>query len=202
MSVYSDKYTWLPLLLVLLFIFFYKVPWKEGLLLIVCSILLGFLCDFVSSEYIKPFFGRLRPSHHPDFKDMVDVVLGRRGGSFGFISNHAANGFGIAVLTSLLFRYWPFTITIYSWVIVTCYSRIYLGVHFITDIVGGFVWGTIAGLVVYGLYYLFRWKVFHIPRNQLSQPVLSPQKAQISILAILLTVVYITIRGLFFQITA
>lgn len=200
MSIYSDKFTWIPLSLILLGVLLYKVEWRKIALFVFCGILIGLLCDMVPAELIKPFFGRLRPSHHPDFKDIVDVVLERRGGRFGFISNHAANGFGIAIFTSLLFKYRYYTITVYSWAIITAYSRIYLGVHFITDILGGFIWGTIVGILVYYLYIFFRKKILNQSPEELSKPLLSKTKAHIVMFGIFLTVIYAIIRGLFFQI--
>lgn len=201
MYLYSDKMTWLPLGIVFAILIFYKTQKKEAFLLVVCAVIIGMLCDFVPAEYIKPFFARLRPSHHPDFKDIVCIVLDKRGGSHGFISNHAANGFGIAIFTSLLFRYRYFTATIYMWVLITSYSRIYLGVHFITDILGGLVWGTLCGYLVYVLYQLFRQKVFKIEKERLPEPILSNEKAQILIGVIFLTILYIVIRGFFFRIS-
>lgn len=200
MYIYSDKFTWLPLAILFLGVLLYKVAWKEAVLFILCGVLIGLLCDMIPAEFIKPFFARYRPSHHPDFQDVVNLVLDKRGGRFGFISNHAANGFGIAVFTSLLFKYRYYTITIYSWVIVTAYSRIYLGVHFITDVLGGFLWGTIIGLLVYFLYNYIRKRVLKVSEDELGKPLLSHTKGHIMMGSILLTVIYIVIRGLFFPI--
>lgn len=200
MYIYSDKFTWIFLGSLFLTILILKVQWKQVLLLIFCGVLLALLCDMVSAELIKPFFARLRPSHHPDFKDLVDLVNDRRGGRFGFISNHAANGFGIALFTSLLFRYRYYTLTIYTWVLITAYSRIYLGVHFITDIIGGFIWGTLAGGSVYFLYLYIRRRFFRIPQEQLVQSPLTINSIHLLMSGILLTVIYIIVCALFFPI--
>lgn len=200
MSIYSDKYTWIPLAIVFLGILIYKVEWRQLGLFLLCALLIGLLCDMVPAEFIKPFFARLRPSHHPDFKDIVNVVLERRGGRFGFISNHAANGFGIAIFTSLLFKYRYYTLTIYTWVLITAYSRIYLGVHFITDIIGGCIWGTLIGLFVYYFYIFMHIKVLKLPKEEAVKPRLSRDKAHLVMAGILLTVIYAVMRGLFFQI--
>lgn len=201
MSVYSDKITWIPLALIFLGVLLYKTGWKQFGLFLICGLIIGLMCDMVAADLIKPFFARLRPSYHEDFKDVVTVVLERRGGRFGFISNHAANGFGIAIFTSLLFKYRYYTLAIYSWVIVTCYSRIYLGVHFITDIIGGFIWGTAVGFSVYLLYaYLYK-RTFKVSLSDLQKPILSKAKAHLVMIGILLTVVYAVVRGLFFPIS-
>lgn len=152
MWIYSGKLIWLPLVLVCLFAFVYKIKWQEWLLLIIAAILVGALCDQLSASVIKPIFERYRPSRHPDFKDYVTLVNGYTGGRFGFVSAHAANGFGVAMLSSLLFKYRYFTITIFTWALITCYSRIYLGVHFISDIIGGMFVGIFSALLVYYSY--------------------------------------------------
>lgn len=200
MYVFSDKATWLLISIVLFLTIIYKLKLKEVILLLFCAFLLGMLCDRLPAELIKPFFARLRPTHHPDYKDIVDIVRNTRGGQFGFISIHVANGFGIAVLTSLLFRYKPYTFVVFLWAFITAYSRVYLGMHFISDVIGGIIWGTFAGLLVYCFYQLFRYKVFKIPSDELMKPILTQQKAQVLIGMFFLTLIYVIIAGFFPQI--
>lgn len=196
MYIYSDKNTWIPLAILLAIVLLYKANWKNAVLFIICGIGIGILCDLVSAELIKPFFARLRPTHHPDFKELVDIVNNHRGGQFGFISNHAANGFGIAIFASLLFRYRYYTLAVYTWVLITAYSRIYLGVHFITDVIGGFIWGTLAGIAVYFLYIYIRYKIDDVSKKDLMKPMLSRRRARVLILGIAVTLVFIVVYAL------
>lgn len=200
MYVYSDRATWFPICIVLFITILYKLKWKEVLLLLCAAFLLGMLCDKLPAELIKPFFERLRPTHHPDFKDIVNIVRDTRGGRFGFISIHVANGFGIAAFTSLLFRYKPFTIIVYLWALITAYSRVYLGVHFITDIIGGMLWGTISAYLVYFLYNYCRATFLKVPKEELSKSILSHRKAHILIAMFFITVIYAVVCGFFPQI--
>lgn len=193
MTIYSGRLIWLPLLIATLIVFIYKMKWKEAVILILCSVLVGVLCDQISSTFIKPFFERYRPTHHPDFKDLVSIVNGYRGGRFGFISSHAANGFGIVTFTSLLFRYRFYTITMILWALMTCYSRIYLGVHFITDILGGMFVGILVGFLCYYIYLTARRYILKVPKSEIRVPILSLRKAQVLMVTILLTVVSITV---------
>lgn len=152
MWLYSGKSVWLPLAIFILFVLLYKRSWKESLLILLAIVLTITLCDQFASHICKPIFTRFRPTHHPDFMDQVKVVFGYRGGLYGFISSHAANAFGFATLLMLIMRDRFLSFTLLFWATVTSYSRIYLGVHFISDIVPGILSGLFFGYVVYHLY--------------------------------------------------
>ena len=188
MWIYSGKIVWVPLVITALIVFIYKKPWKQALLFVLCFVLLATLCDQISASIIKPFFERLRPTHHPDFEKLVLVVNDYRGGRFGFISAHSANGFGVATFLSLVFRYRAFTITIFSWATLTAYSRIYLGVHFITDVLGGMLLGFAVGFLVYYIFQFGRKKILNLPVSEVNLPAYNHNVAKILMLAILVLV--------------
>lgn len=161
----SGRFVWIPLLLFILFVFFYKTPRKEAILTTVFFILLFVACDQISSGFFKPFFERFRPTHHPDFKDVVDIVNGYRGGRFGFISGHATNSFGLAVFLSLIFKNRWLTSLLLFWAVLNSYSRIYLGVHFISDIVAGMLVGILVAFVLYEIYLWVHFRLFTVPNR-------------------------------------
>ena len=152
MWLYSGKAVWLPLAFFILVVLLYKKKWRESILILLAIVLVITLCDQFASHVCKPIFTRFRPTHHPDFMDQVKTVFDYRGGRYGFISSHAANAFGFATFMSLLFRYRLFTWTIFLWAALTAYTRVYLGVHFISDIVPGAIAGVFFGWLVYWLY--------------------------------------------------
>jgi undecaprenyl-diphosphatase len=149
--LYSCMWTWIPFYLCFLFVFVYKKHWKEIVWILLSVALLVLLCDQISSGFFKPLFHRFRPTHHPDFSDSVKTVLNYRGGKYGFISGHAANAFGFATFMAGLFKNKLLTCILFLFAIINAYSRVYLGVHFISDIVAGALVGIIIGYSVYQL---------------------------------------------------
>jgi len=103
---------------------------------------------------------RFRPCHHPGLKDLLHLADGC-GGKFGFVSSHAANTMGLAVLVSLILKNRAITVSMLAFALVNGYSRIYLGKHFVFDVIGGFLLGALIAYGVYrGLHYVI--KRFHI----------------------------------------
>ena len=151
MWVYTGKYIWIPLILSFVWVYFRK-NWKDALWTILMMILVVTVCDQFASTICKPYFARFRPAQDPDFSQFVTIANGYRGGKFGFISSHAANAAGLVTFTALLFRNKLYTITAIIWALLTCYSRMYLGVHYPGDILAGSVWGILTG---WGGYYLY-----------------------------------------------
>ena len=52
-----------------------------------------------------------------------------------------------------------------TWAILSSYARVYLGVHFISDIVAGLFFGALIGLLVYRIYVFSRTKLLKTPFN-------------------------------------
>ena len=164
----TGKVIWAPMLLFLAVMFFYRAPVRIAILTVVSVAIIFTLCDQISSSIFKDFFQRPRPTHHPDFMEFVDTVKGYRSRGYSFISGHATNSFGIAVFLSLVFRSKWMTIPLLVWALLNSYSRVYLGVHFITDILGGMVVGTIIAFAIYSLYCFVRKHISSMHSNSIS----------------------------------
>lgn len=146
---------WSSLLLVLALIWILLHQNRRHALLVLAMIAIAILiADQVSSGLIKHLVERLRPTHDPSLGDAVHIVNGYRGGMYGFVSSHAANSFAVATFIALLMRHRLVTCSLFAWAALQCYSRVYLGVHYPGDILGGIVVGVLAGVVVS---YLMRW---------------------------------------------
>lgn len=190
MWIFTGKVVWLPLAVLILLVLVYKKNWRESLLILLAIVLVVTLCDQFASHICKPLFTRFRPTHHPDFMEQVKTVFDYRGGLYGFISSHAANAFGFATLMALVMKDRLFGWTIFLWATLTAYTRIYLGVHFISDVVAGAIAGVFFGYVVYRLYAFVRLK--WLPASIEEDPVpYSKKRIHLIVYAICATVLFI-----------
>ncbi len=196
MWLYSGRIVWLPLAFFIIVVLVYKKDWRESVLILLSIVLVVTLCDQFASHLMKPMFTRFRPTHHPDFMNEVQTVFNYRGGRYGFISSHAANAFGFAMYMTLLFRYRPlFGWTIFIWAAITAYTRIYLGVHFISDIIPGAIIGVFFGYIVFVLYSKVRMKIMGRGGREVAptSSLYSIKQERMIVIAILVTVFVIII---------
>jgi len=147
----SQWYTWLPLYLFIVF-WSIKKEKKNTVFFISVLVLSIGLADFLSTQFFKEIFHRLRPCHKPEIKDFVHLINGYCGGTYGFVSSHAANFFTIVTFSSFNFKNKIYTLFSFSIATIIIYSRIYLGVHFPADVLGGAILGFNLGLITYFLY--------------------------------------------------
>lgn len=143
----ASTWIWLYLLLVVLIAWRYR-NWKAVLLIIVGFVIAVGLSDFLCSGIIKTLVCRLRPTHEPAL-DPLHLVNGYMGGRYGFCSSHAANTMACALLFSLLYRNKIATACLMTWVALNCYSRMYLGVHYPSDIIVGLLVGSLLAVIVW-----------------------------------------------------
>ena len=164
----SAKWSSALLLLALVWILLHQNR-RHALLMLVMLAFTVLVADQVSSGLIKHLVERLRPTHDPSLGNMVHVINGYRGGMYGFVSSHAANFFAVATLLSFVMRHRLVTCSLFTWALLQCYSRVYLGVHYPGDIMGGIVVGVLVGWL---LWCLMRWiqHRWRLPQGHYTRP--------------------------------
>lgn len=201
MYIISEKWIWGIYLLFFIFFLSYRQKPREVITLLVIIGLAVFFSDQISSGIIKPLFHRARPSHHVLTQEQVRLVLDDRGGGYGFISRHAMNFMTFVTFTALLFRNKWYTVIGYIVAVTVAYSRIYLGMHFITDVIPSII---IGGLLAWGLYILYirsRVAFLNVPEDMAKKCYITPS-SQIKAFPISLGAIYViiwTLSPLFFN---
>lgn len=161
----SSRAVWIPLYLLLIFLSWRRFGTKKTLIFV--GIVLGTiaLVDLSSVYLFKETFQRFRPSHHALLTNKLhfyrmgfDKETGKipqyyKGGDFGFISSHASNFFAVATIVGLSLKKWyPKLIWILLGIsVIVCFSRLYLGVHYLSDLVCGAFWGVLIAYLSYRL---------------------------------------------------
>jgi undecaprenyl-diphosphatase len=137
-SIITDVNKWYIAYLILLGIAFFKGGLR-GKIAVISLIILIIVTDQTGYRFLKELFERVRPCNA--LSDVITPV-GCAGG-FSFPSNHALNNFAAAVFLLRLFpKYkWIFLIT----ATLVSISRIYLGVHYPSDVLGGALIGSAFG---------------------------------------------------------
>lgn len=144
----------IPILLFWLFLIF--KGGKKGRVAAILIIPVLVCGDQLAAFVIKPWVARLRPCHA-----LENVrLLVNCGGKYSFPSNHATNIAGFAMLFTLIYRkywywFWGVAVTI-------SFSRIYVGVHYPLDVVGGMILGSLIGLFIFYLYKFLAMKYPHL----------------------------------------
>ena len=152
MWLVANKWTWIPLYILILYIMQRGQGWKKAAIALVAFALVIACTDQLCGSVLRPFFHRYRPSQvQSGISSLLHLIDGYKGGKYGFPSCHAANTFALAMFMSLVFRNKRFTVMMFFWAIVVSYSRMYLGVHYFGDLFCGASVGSLFAVLFYSL---------------------------------------------------
>lgn len=147
--------TWLPFYL-FIFVALLKSH-KQKAIATLCTVPLMILVTDQTGLFIKETTRRLRPSHNPEMMMHIHLLNDYAGGMYGFVSQHAANTSGLAMFLILVWHKkikWLAPLMV-LYVVLNCYSRIYIGVHYPSDIVAGVMIGCAASVLFYYIFNIF-----------------------------------------------
>lgn len=157
-KVLTSGTTWLPLYVGLLLVVGRSHRHIRTFLPVVAAaVLCVLLTACVTNLLVKPWVCRLRPLNDPLLRPLLDTVAGIASSDFSFFSAHAANTAGIATFFSLLFRRRSMTLLLIGWSLLNCFTRLYLAMHYPSDVLVGLFFGMAVGTSVHVLYH--RWAV-------------------------------------------
>ncbi|TWO32507.1 phosphatase PAP2 family protein [Seonamhaeicola sediminis] len=163
----TDKLTFIPLYALLLFLLYKKYGWKALIVFIIVVALMITFTDQITNVF-KRGFERPRPCREANLIEQMRFIAVRCG-KYGFFSGHSSNSMAAAIFAGLLLK--PFyknaVFILLLWSAIVAYSRIYVGVHYPTDIVCGLTFGAISGFMFYKLSKVLL-KKFNITLNEMS----------------------------------
>lgn len=149
----TSGFLWIPLYVFLTILVIKNNKTMIQILLTFCCGVVGVLLSGVLSDLIiKPIVMRPRPCNDPIYGDIVQTVMGYHASGYSFFSSHSANTFSLAMFFALLVRSRLLSITLFLWALTNVWTRLYLGVHWFTDVLVGMCWGMLVGAMVYYVY--------------------------------------------------
>ena len=151
--ILTSGFTWVLLYLVLFYIVIKNNDTMSQIgITIGCVLLCLLFADGLADGIVKPLVARPRPLNDPFIKHTIDIVAGSYDRQYSFFSAHAANTFSLAIFFSLLFRRKAITVVLVAWSLLNCWTRLYMGMHYPSDIVVGLLWGICVGGGVWSLF--------------------------------------------------
>ncbi len=146
MPVLRDPQVWIPFYAIFL-LYAIRVGKNRAWIFIIMSLFCFAITDGVSTQLLKPLFGRLRPCDDPELHAVLRSLVDC-GGPFSLPSNHAANHFGLASfwyfgLVTITGKKWRW---LWIWAAIICYAQVYVGKHYPFDVLAGSLFGYMTGL--------------------------------------------------------
>ncbi len=154
-AFFSNIPVWIPMYALIIALMFWRLGWKKALIAVAAFVLTFGFCDQFSN-LIKDAVERLRPVNDA-FMKLNGLHILETGGGFSFFSAHAANSFGLAMgcfqmlkedksTGIMIFKIWMFT-----WATLVAVSRIFVGKHYLGDVLVGTMVGLLAGWAIAGI---------------------------------------------------
>lgn len=152
MPVLRNKYTWVPLYLLILWFFYKKYALKNTLYILLFTVVMVVVGNTLITDTVKNSVKRPRPCHEAALKGKMTERVGC-GGPYGYFSAHATNHFALAVFFLLMLkkRFRWATFALLFWAAAVSYAQVYVGKHYPLDVLTGATVGSLLGWLTYRL---------------------------------------------------
>ena len=146
----TNQFYLTPIFILIFYMLLKKVGWKQlGIILVFLAFIV--MVTDQTTNLFKYTFQRARPVNDLDIRDQLRIIVSRS--SFSFFSGHASNSMAATVFLFFIFRkYYKYAFLLFLFPLIFAYSRIYLGLHFPSDILTGYLFGLLSGTAFYLIY--------------------------------------------------
>ncbi len=162
----TQPWFWTPLFVATIWLLWRRFGWRR-MLVALGFIVLGLALADQVANFFKTYTPKFRPSrtmlpwgdagvaYNSLIHTVQSLFTGENyiGGNFGTVSGHAATASAIGITAAGIVRRRWFTVAMVVYIVLTAFSRMYLGVHFPLDILFGLTAGT---LIAWGMIALWR----------------------------------------------
>ncbi len=138
---------WFPLFLLFLVLIVRAFHWKQAVAVCLTLMLLVIGIDELT-DLVKVAAGRLRPNNEPELRGMIRVLSSPS--DFSFFSGHASFSFALTTAVVLFLRKrFRWVYLFFLWPLLMAFSRIYVGVHYPSDVVTGALMGALLAFLFF-----------------------------------------------------
>lgn len=141
---------WIPLYIAFFVFYFIAFHWKKASFTSL-FLIAAFLTTLGFTNLVKNLLVRLRPNNEPELVDLIRIL--QTPTNYSFFSGHASSSFVVATFVVLTLKErskWIFLV--YLWPVLFLFSRLYVGVHYPSNLIVGCIVGVIFAFIFYWLY--------------------------------------------------